>query len=168
MTLWKILFGVLSSIREDSVFRSSVEDTSTDLAMSRRRFNVAEHGLPDPIFIRYPGSDAAASSLAYIVCLHGRVPDKYELWSLNALGVCEVHPFARVKLFDNFTEDAFWTTLYNSQRWHIPFIGQRSLNGSVDFIRFSDATSDSTLNIICTRNIFVRPWGNYPTLIGPT
>ena len=75
--------------------------------MIRRRFNIAERGPPDPILVRYPGSDATASSLAYIVCLHGRVPEKYELWSLNAQGVCEVHPFARVKLFDDFTEDAF-------------------------------------------------------------
>ena len=72
--------------------------------MSRRRFNVAERGLSDPTFVRYPGCDAAASSIAYIVCLHGSVPEKYELWSLNAPGVYEVHPFARVKLFANFTE----------------------------------------------------------------
>ena len=52
--------------------------------MSRRRFNVAEGGPPDPILVRYPGSDTAASSLAYIVCLHVRVPEKYKLWSLNA------------------------------------------------------------------------------------
>ena len=47
--------------------------------MSRRRFNVAERGPPDPILVRYPGSGTDASSLAYIVCLHGRVPEKYEL-----------------------------------------------------------------------------------------
>ena len=81
--------------------------------MSRRRFNVAECGLPDPIFVCYPGSDATASSLAYIVCLHGRVPEKYKLWSMNDQGVREVHPFARVRLFDNFTEDSFRTTFYN-------------------------------------------------------
>ena len=81
--------------------------------MSRRHFNVAECGLPDPIFVSYPGSDALASSLAYIVCLHGRVPEKYELWILNAQGVCEVHPFAQVKPFDDFAEDTFRTTFYN-------------------------------------------------------
>ena len=78
--------------------------------MSRRRFNVAESGPPDFILVRYPGSDAAAPSLAYIVCLHGRVPEKYELWSLNAQGIREVHPFARVRLFDDFTEGTFRTT----------------------------------------------------------
>ena len=70
--------------------------------MSRRRFNVAGSAPPDPILVRYPGSDALASLLAYIVCLHGSVTDKYELWSLNAQGVREVHPFAQISLFKNF------------------------------------------------------------------
>ena len=91
--------------------------------MNRHRFNLAKRGPPDPILVRYPGSGAAASLLAYIVCLHGRVPEKYELWSLNAQGVREVHPFARVKLFGDFEEDAFRTTFYNSRRCRIPFIG---------------------------------------------
>ena len=111
---------------------------------------------------------AAAYSLTYIVCLHGRVPEKYELWSLNAQGVCKVHPFAQVKLFDDFTEDAFRTNLFNSRRCRIPFIVQKLLNSSVEFIRFADFISDSTSNIISTRNIFIHPWDNYPTLIGPT
>ena len=76
--------------------------------MIRCRFIVAERGPPDPIVVRYPGSGAAASLLSYIVCLHGPVPEKYELWSMNAQGVFEVHPFARVRLFDDFTEDTFW------------------------------------------------------------
>ena len=109
--------------------------------MSRRRFNVAESGLPDPIFVRYPGSDATASSLAYIFCLHRRVPEKYELCSLNAQGVCKVHPIARVKIFDTFAEDTFRTTFFSSQRCRIPFICRRSLNGSVEFICFADVIS---------------------------
>ena len=136
--------------------------------MSRSRFNVAERGPPDPILVRYPGSDAAASPVTYIVCLHAREPEEYRLWSLNTQGVCEVHPFARVRLFDNFREDTFRTNFYNSQRCRILFIGRRSLNSSSQFIRFADVTSDSTSNIISTRNIFVHPWGNYPTMIEPT
>ena len=91
--------------------------------MSRRRFNVTESGHPDPIFVHYRGSDAAASLLAYIVYLNGRVPERYELWSLNDQGVCEVYPFTRVKLFDNFAEDTFRSTFFNSRRCRILFIG---------------------------------------------
>ena len=93
--------------------------------MNRRRFNVAERGPPDHILVRYPGSGVAASLLAYSVCLHGRVTEKYELWSMNAQGVREVHMFAQVRLFNGFTQDTFWTTFYNSQRCRIPFIGRR-------------------------------------------
>ena len=116
--------------------------------MSCRRFNIAERGIPDPIFVRYPGSDAAASLITYIVCLNGQVPEKYELWSLNAQGVRKVHPIDRVKLFDDFAEDIFQSTFFNLRRFRIPFIGWRSLNGSVEFIRFADVISDSTSNII--------------------
>ena len=87
---------------------------------------------------------------------------------MNAQGFREVHPFARVKLFDDFAEDTFRTTFFNSRRCGIPFIGRRSLNGSIKFIRFSDVISDITSDIISTRNIFVHPWGKYPTLIGST
>ena len=134
--------------------------------MSCRRSNVAEIGLPDPVFVRYPGRDAAASSINYIVYLNGRVSERYEVWILNAQGVREVHPIARVKHFDAFAEDTFWTTFYNSRRCRIPFIGCRSVNGSVEFIRFADVIADIVLNIISTRNIFVHPWSKYPTLIG--
>ena len=87
--------------------------------MSRRSFNVAECGPPDPILVCYPGSDTVASLLAYIICLHGRVPEKYKLWSLNAQGVRKVHPFARVRIFDDFTEDTFRTTFLNSRRCRV-------------------------------------------------
>ena len=50
----------------------------------------------------------------------------------------------------------------------IPFIGRRSLNGSVEFIEIDDVTSDSTKDVISTPNIFVHEWGTYPTIIGPT
>ena len=72
--------------------------------MSCRRSNVTRLGPLDPAFVRYPGSDAAASSTKYIVCMNGRVPERYEVWSLNAHGVCEVHLTARVKLFDLFVK----------------------------------------------------------------
>ena len=63
--------------------------------MNHHRFIVADRGPPDPILVRYPGSDAATSLLAYILCLHGRVPEKYELWSMNA----QVAIFSRSNTF---------------------------------------------------------------------
>ena len=88
--------------------------------MIRRRFNVAARGPPDPILVRYPGSDAAASLLTCIVCLHGRVPEKYEIWSMNAQGVRKVHLLARVRLFEDFTEDTFGipSTIFKGAAFH--------------------------------------------------
>ena len=135
--------------------------------MRRRRSNVAVRGTPDPVLVRYPGSDASVSPVTYIVCLHGRVPGEYKLWSLNAQGVREVHPFDRVRLFDDFREDTFRTTFYNSRRCRIPFIGQRSLNGSVQFRCFADVTSDTEV-VIYTPNLFVHKWGTNPTTLWST
>ena len=81
--------------------------------MSRRRSNVARLGPPDPVLVRYAGSDAAASSVSYIVCINGRVPERYEVWSLNGHRVREVHLTARVKLFDLFDKYNFRSTFYD-------------------------------------------------------
>ena len=86
---------------------------------------------------------------------------------MNEHRVREVHPFARIRLLGDFREDTFQITFFNSRRCRIPFIGRRSLNGSVEFIDLSDVTSD-TKGVISTPNIFVHEWGAYPTMIGPT
>ena len=81
--------------------------------MLRRRSNVPVCGPSDPVLVHYYGSDASIAPVTYIVCLHGWVPEIYELWSMNAQGFREVHLFYRVRLFDDFCEDNFWTTLFN-------------------------------------------------------
>ena len=136
--------------------------------MRRRRSNVPVYGPPDPILFHYSDSNASIAPVTYIVCLHGRVPERYELLSMNAQGVCKVHPFSQVIRFDDFCEDTLRNTFFNSRRCRIPFIGQRPLNGSVEFLHFADVTSDSTKDAVSTRNIFVHEWGYNPTMIGPT
>ena len=81
--------------------------------MRRRRSNVADRGPPDPVLVYYYGSDASITPVTYIVCLHWRVTERYELWSMKAQGVREVHPFAQVRLFDDLCEDTFRTTFSN-------------------------------------------------------
>ena len=136
--------------------------------MSRRRSNVARLGTPYPVLVSYAGSNAAAPSVSYIVCINGRVPERYEVWCLNRHGFCEVNLTARVKLFTLFDENTFRSILYDSRRCRVPFIGRKGLNSSVEFIRYSDVTLDSASDIISTQNIFVHSWGKYPTMIGPT
>ena len=135
--------------------------------MRLRRSNVPVCGPPDPILVHYSGSNASIALMTYIVYLHGRVPERYKLLILNAQGVCKVNPLAQIRLFEDFREDTFRTTFFNSQRCRIPIIGRILLNGSVKFIKFADVTSDSIKSVISTRNIFVHKWGTYPTIIGP-
>ena len=79
--------------------------------MSRRRAaNLAKFGKPDPVFVRYTSSNVGV--VRYIVCINGRVPEKYELWHLNGAGVREVLPTARIKLLDVFAEDTFGSIFY--------------------------------------------------------
>ena len=132
--------------------------------MSRRcAANLEKFGKPDPVFVCYTSSDAGV--VRYIICINGRVPEKYELWCLNKAGVREVHPTTRIKLLDVFVEDTFRSIFYISQTCRVILIGRWSVNGSVEFIRFSNIVEDSTSDIISTRNIFVHCWGEYPTLI---
>ena len=51
---------------------------------------------PDTVRVLYSGIDDTIKQVPYIFCLNGRLPEMYKLWALNAQGVREVHPFARV------------------------------------------------------------------------
>ena len=120
--------------------------------MCRRHPIVPVRGTTDPVQVFYSGCDDSINPVSYIVCLYGRVPKRYKVWSLNAQGVREVHPFARIRLLDEFREDNFKTFFFNSQRCCIPFISQISLNGSVKFIRFTNVTSDTEVVIFLFTN----------------
>ena len=50
----------------------------------------------------------------YIRCLNGRVPEAFELWGFVEDGVRKVHPYARVKILDNFREDNFYYHFSNA------------------------------------------------------
>ena len=135
--------------------------------MRMRHPIVPIRGPPDPVWVFYSGSDDTIETVCYIFCLHGRAPERYNLLRINDCGVREVHPFARVRLLNNFREETFKTFFFDSQICRIPFIGQRSLNASVKFIRFAPVTSDAEV-FIYTSNLFVNDWGTNPTMIYPT
>ena len=104
--------------------------------------NLAKFGKPYPVFVRYTISNAGV--VRYIVCINGRVPDKYELWRLNGAGVREVHPNAWIKLLGVFAEGTFQSIFYILQTCRVIFIGRRSVKGSVEFIQLSNIIEDST------------------------
>ena len=70
---------------------------------------VPVRGPPDPVWVFYSGSNFSINMVSYIVCLRGRLPERYELWSLNAQGVREAHPFAQIRILGGFREATFRT-----------------------------------------------------------
>ena len=122
---------------------------------------------PDTARVIYSAINDTIEQVPYIICLNGWVPEMYELWSLNAQGVREVHPFARVELFDDFREDTFKTFFFSLRRCRITFVGWRSLNNSVEFIGFVHVNFDSEV-FIFTPNLFIHDWGTNTTMIYPT
>ena len=69
--------------------------------------------------------------IAYIRCINGRVPEAFELWFFTDDRICGVHPFARVQIRDNCTEDIFYTIFFNALQVRVPFLGRRSVLGTV-------------------------------------
>ena len=94
----------------------------------------------------------------YICCLGGRVPEAFELWAFDEDVVREVHPYARVKLLDDFREDTFYSHFFNARRIQIPFLGRRSVNMSVEFLDAPRATQKVGSSIATwTENILLFP-----------
>ena len=69
--------------------------------MRMRHPIVPVHAHTDPVRVLYSGSNDTIEQVPYIIFLNGQVPEMYKLWRLNAKGFREVHPFARVRLFDD-------------------------------------------------------------------
>ena len=72
--------------------------------------------------------------IAYIRCIDGREPKDFELWVFSEDVICKVHPFARLQIRDDFTEDTFYTDFFNARQIQIPFLVCRTVNGSVQWI----------------------------------
>ena len=137
---------------------------SFNIIMRMRDTIIPRHAPEDPVRVLYSGSDDTIDLVSYIVCLHGRVPEIYELWRLNDCGVRDVHPFARDRLIDNSRENAFKNFFFDLQRCRILFIGRRLMKARFEFICLSLVTSDSEV-VIYNSNIFVHEWGTNPTMI---
>ena len=113
---------------------------------------------PQPVTVLWSGS-ADVIKVLYICCLNGWVPEAFELWALADDGVREVHPYARIKLRFDFREDTFQTFFFNARRFHIPFLGCRALNDSVEFLDVVCTTQHIGSRVDYTLIIFVHSWG---------
>ena len=124
------------------------------------------HALPQPVTVLCSGSGDKIE-VPYIRCLDGRVPKCYELWALAEDRVCEVHPYARVRILSEFREDTFHTHFFNLRQFQIPLLGRRAVNGSVKFLDVFCTTQHVGIRVNYTPNIFVHSWGINSTDIFP-
>ena len=80
--------------------------------------------IPQPIIpVRAPSQPVTvlqsdsydALEVPYIRCLKGHVLEAFEVWALAEDGVCEVHPYAIVKLLSDIKKYTFHTHFSNAQ-----------------------------------------------------
>ena len=67
-------------------------------------------------------------------CVDGREPKIHELWTFSEDGNREVHPFAQIKISDDFTGEMFHTEFFSVKGSRVAFLGQISVNGSVEWL----------------------------------
>ena len=123
---------------------------------------------PHPVQALHSGRGVEIDVL-YICCADSMLPEAFELWDFAEDGFCEVHPYARVKILDNFREDTFYSYFFNTRRIQIPFLGRRSVNMSAEWLdipRADQHVGSCVTN--WTENFFVHSWGPYPTMIPHT
>ena len=105
----------------------------------------------------------------YILCIDGWLPETYEILALAEDGVREVHRYARVRLFSEFSEDTFHTHFFNARRFQVPLLGCRSLNESVEFLDIVRITQHVQSRVAYwTQNLFVHSWGPFLSMIPHT
>ena len=122
---------------------------------------------PQPVQVIFSGRGGKID-VPYIRCIEGQVPETYELLDLDEDGVCEVDPYARVRLLSKFREDNFHTHFFNARRFQIPFLVHRSVNENVEFLDVVCTTQHVRSRVASlTPNLFLHSWGHYPTIIRP-
>ena len=67
-------------------------------------------------------------------CIEGQELEIYKLWTLVDDVICEVHPYAWFQTSDDFIVGVFHTHFFNSREVRIPFLGRKSVNGSVQWL----------------------------------
>ena len=73
--------------------------------------------------------------------------------------ICEVHPFARIQISDNFTGETFHTSFVNEKACQVDFLSRRSVNGSVQWINVPRPFCENGVATAAwTENLYINPW----------
>ena len=92
-------------------------------------------------------------------CVDGLEPEIHELWNFAEDGTRKVHPFARIKISDNFSGETFHTDFVSTKELRVPLLGQRSVNGSVEWIDVPQPFfKTGVATAAWAENLYVNPW----------
>ena len=99
-------------------------------------------------------------------CIKGQEPEVFELRAFAEDGIREVHPYARFQISNDFIRETFHTHFFNALEVRIPFLGPRSVNGSVQWLDVPCPFGETGISAAAwTENTFVNSWGTNPTRI---
>ena len=92
-------------------------------------------------------------------CVDGQETKIYELWNFAKDGTHKFHPFARIKISDDFTRETFHTNFVSVKGRRVALLGQRSVNESVEWIDVPQPFCDTGLATAAwAENLYVDPW----------
>ena len=92
-------------------------------------------------------------------CVDGREPKIYEHWNFAEDRTCEVHPFARIKISDDFIGETFHTDFVSAKGRRVTFLGRTSVNGSVEWLNVTwHCFETAVATAAWTENLYVNPW----------
>ena len=104
--------------------------------------------------------------VAYIRCIEGREPEVFELWAFDEDRIREIHLCARFQISNYFVGETFYSHFFNAREIRIPFLGRRSVNGSVQWLDVPRPFIETrNLTATWTENTLVYGWGTNPTVI---
>ena len=102
----------------------------------------------------------------YTRCIEGREPEVFELWDFSEDGIREFHPYSQVQSSNIFLGGTFYTHFFNAREIRIPFLGRRSVNGSVQWLDVPRTFGETGIATAAwTENTFVNSWGTNPNVV---
>ena len=124
-----------------------------------RRKPVVFEVFPPRTVQRLSSGRGGEGNVWYTRCIEGWEPKIYELWTF-AEGVSgEAYMFAQVQISNDFSGETFHTHFSNEKSVRIPFLGRRSVNGSVQWLDIPRPfVKTGVATAAWTENIYVKLW----------
>ena len=124
-----------------------------------RRKPVAVQAFPPRTVQSFRSGRGGKNGVWFTRCVDGREPEIHELWTFAKDRTREVHPFAWIKIIDDFTGETFHTDFLSVKGCRVDLLYQISVNGSVERLDVPRPFFDTEVATAAwTENFYVDPW----------